>query len=820
MISHVRPSFPFQLQQIRSYLTPRTNLILLVALGALSACVYLMQSRRLKKANQELKVLRQELAGKKDIPQKWGNYTENICYSLVGRDFCSFWTLVDAIRDLFQNAMDSMLEQHRLTNPNCKNGCSHWISVEKPPHLWEEKQEWVLPFYVYDGNQRLSSHPCGYLCWRPKQAHQGPTLTIINIEAKLGEGALMVGCTTKKQAGQDAGGYGEGLKAAAAVAGRAGLLFEIFQSKFAISFATTDITSFTCRDPANSDLSFGPLTRDYCRRFNVSIENDVMVHLGGGQNLRFQHLQKGAEQFLSLTHRQIQISSPEPPLNDFKSVVVIPADFKDPVYDYGQNKMVLLPRALLLGKDMARRVYVKGIRHDNEPEGQTNWGIDLAREDVINRDRRFVPPPEYSRAVGKIIVGLIDKSYNVDFQQAILQELESPNPHIADHLKDLAKLATQKTCSVLGDLFRKAHPDVKYLIPGTSKSNKNELTPRWCDISVCRIVHPILYELLSDEVYPSLSAIRKECSRKLKSAPIAKNASEGLRAWIRQNKSFLFLHQNRHLEESHLQLIEVRNTDALDVPQFIVGKGNPLPKLIFSQRAMQLNKPHTQRQFLSVIKNAFKELYGEKEGTESINSNNEPEPEKLELPPLSPASANQGPLNIPPQPVRISFTPSPAKHDDRMPDDGIQYQNKLQQQLTQKIRFNGHVISCTPASGQEWKSLISTNPRFTERAKRAIEICERGIVMLCKGAHPLKFYIAKENPIDGYATSEVIHLNLGRLLDFGTSFPTDDQLKAILLSTLAHEQAHVVNMEDDHGPDHGYRTELNRRVLDFNWSNL
>ncbi|HEY5234701.1 MAG TPA: hypothetical protein VIJ14_00875, partial [Rhabdochlamydiaceae bacterium] len=181
---------------------------------------------------------------------------------------------------------------------------------------------------------------------------------------------------------------------------------------------------------------------------------------------------------------------------------------------------------------------------------------------------------------------------------------------------------------------------------------------------------------------------------------------------------------------------------------------------------------------------------------------------------------NQGPLNIPPQPARISLTPSPAKHDDRMPDDGIQHQKNLEQQLTQKIRFNGHVISCTAASEQEWRSLISTNPRFAERAERAIEICKRGIVILCGVAHPLRFYIAKENPIDGYATSGNIHLNLGRLLNFGSSFPTDEELKAVLLTVLAHEHAHYVNIIDAHGPNHGWRTHLSIRMLLHYWSNL
>ena len=173
------------------------------------------------------------------IPNGWKNYLgrgeNHKYYHLTGLNWCATWNLVDALRDLFQNAVDSMLDNHRRT-PQHRN-CHCWVTLPTPPSLWNANESMILPFQIMDESGKKSRSPCGYLCWEPQGLGQqkGPVFTIINLNASFGPKALTIGCSSKGS--DDAGGHGEGLKAVVGVAIRADLLFEIYQSHIGIQFS-------------------------------------------------------------------------------------------------------------------------------------------------------------------------------------------------------------------------------------------------------------------------------------------------------------------------------------------------------------------------------------------------------------------------------------------------------------------------------------------------------------------------------------------------------------------------------------------------------
>jgi hypothetical protein len=339
-------------------------------------------------------------------PNIWSMYQENVPVVLVGENFCSFWDVKDAVRDLFQNAMDSMFETHRLTDQACSRNCAHWISTEKPPSLWDEKKEWVLPFFLYSGTEKSDS-PIGYICWKPNTA-QGPVLTLINLKATFSSHALVIGSTTKKDHAQNAGGHGEGLKAIAAVMCRKKLQFELFHTNVVLKFYQEGkLCLVKCQKNDAQLLEFSELSQEYKSRLGLLFERDVIAHVGKNQNLTFKDLQEAASKFLSLTHRQVSTIPTNEPLNGFKPVVVYSISTK---------------RSLLKGGDLNNKFYVRGIHFVDETTDQLIWGLNLAKEDALNRDRNHINHYTTASILAVGLVSLLETSSNEEIAREILQK--------------------------------------------------------------------------------------------------------------------------------------------------------------------------------------------------------------------------------------------------------------------------------------------------------------------------------------------------------------------------------------------------------------
>ena len=433
------------------------------------------------------------------LPEEWKVYvhrTQNRWYKLVGVNYCRSWGIFEAIRDIMQNAMDSMLEVHRKKHSNCN--C--WITPLSPPSQWDGNKKMVQKLCITDDEGHRIDSPAGYICWDPEGKEGQPVLTVINRDANFGTDSLTIGSSTKDSF--DAGGHGEGLKAIAAVAGRAHLEFEINQNNIATSFKKkTEHNSgkqvnnicHMSRLAGCKVVHFLPETRAYSKQLKVSPKRDVIVHLGGEKALTFDYVRQAAECFLSFTHRRVkEISQPAQQLDGFQPVLVRDTNARR--------------RSLLYGNDLAGKVYVLGILFETKVKGQRNWGVNLSKTDAPNRDRCVVNTSHYNVAVAKLVSDILDSDET--FADKILEEFDrsAEDPDCIGHLIKLPDVASSKAKNALITGYKKnpLNANVRYIVPGKAGADQtgHEVVPRWCDIKACRIVHPLLYNLIK-EGFPS-----------------------------------------------------------------------------------------------------------------------------------------------------------------------------------------------------------------------------------------------------------------------------------------------------------------------------
>lgn len=735
-------------------------------------------------------------------------------YNLVlnGMQFCKSWTLPDCIRDLIQNATDSMYAVHKKVH-TCKKPR---VVIDSPPDSWDETTKIVTKIYLECEKGGRTDSPVGYLLWSPQgtiKNANGPVITIINLGANFTSNALTVGVSNKKKG--DAGGHGEGLKAAITVAIRANSAFEIFQSGVAIKFKKGDSrVVYKVTSPIHRTLEFKPLTKEVTKKLGVSVQHDVIVHFGDTQNLTFGDYQEAVEHFLFLTHRHPSSSE----IGDF------------PIVNRKETKS---GRAILLGEEFAGKVYAVGIYFKTFPGAQRAYGVDFIKEDALCRDRNEVSERSYLKGMANVVSEVLED--DPGFADVILDEFKEAerSPQVVEHLNMLPRFASSQAKISLIEAYKKKPENsaVTYIVSGTSAKDltNNPLVPQWCDLQACKVVTPVLFALIS-EGFPSIEVIKRETSMKLKACPTFDEGSREICTWLQEKEEFFDPEQLQRV----IGHIEVKKTDnMLDVPFYII-EGN---KIVFSERALKL-KHDDPRKFLDIASNAIKEAavldprkpdavqdepqpprapeaelpssYSEEENSEESSSSSDSERKPIR--------------NIPPKPQSPGreFTSDfavPHNMDNgwKIPDDDAAIIAKLETSLTDTISFGEHSILCTPEVKSEWNRLIVEKKEDLEAlTNRAIQACAKALETLGgPNSCPLSFYISRESVL-GYAKANAgLHINLRSvLLEVSKDNQVEESaLKAYFDVLMSHEYAHHVHLADGHAPEHGRRTEWNMQTL-------
>lgn len=729
------------------------------------------------------------------LPEEWKIYvhrTQNKFFKLVGTNYCRSWGVFEAIRDIMQNAMDSMSEAHRKNH----RGCNCWITVLSPPSQWKGDKKMFQKLYITDETGRRTEPPAGYICWDPEGKNGKPLLTIINRDASFGTDALTIGSSTKDS--NNAGGHGEGLKAIAAVAGRSNLKFEIHQNNIATCFQrvidnnsgkTLDNIVHMSRLAGCKIVHFLPETRTYSKQLKVSPKRDVIVHLGDGEELKFDCLQKAADCFLSFTHRRVpEIPQSEQQLDAFKPVLVRETPAK---------------RSLLLSNDLAGKVYVMGILFETQVKGQRHWGVNLSKSDAPNRDRCVVNTSHYTAAVAKLVSDFIDRDET--FAENILEEFSLKEDSDVQHLTKLPLFSSAKAKQALIQAYKRIpeNANVRYIVPGNAGANQthHEVVPRWCDIRACRIVHPLLYDLMK-EGFPTTEIIQKECLENLLKAPLWNEQTESLQAWIIQNHRFLLSKKDQQIDEKIYLQIEVRNTgDSFDVPYYVVTdstQGRVPRRLIFSNRALKLWEEKLDLEFLKLLMEGFQAMTAQ---PDALKTSNIKKPSEGAV-----GSKRKLPSDFDPMAPSANI----IVHDDDC---------EVEEDLLSELRFKNEIIRCTPELRTEWERVASRGDKLSQLTELAIKMCRFALADLASGSEcPLEFYVSNSN-VEGYSNRKGVHINLAHVLGSALSdkIPTLNAMSAHYAVLVAHEYAHYLKLSDRHSMHHAGRTEVNLKKLWHDW---
>lgn len=716
---------------------------------------------------------RKKAKWQQNVPADWlqeETQTRKYNLTLNGLGFCRSWDFSDAIRDLIQNATDSMYAVHKKQH-SCKKPR---LVLESPPDSWDASTKIVTKVFLECEKEGRTDKPAGYLIWTPcgEQNPNGPVISIVNLGGSFTPDALCMGMSEKNE--DDAGGHGEGLKAAITVAIRANGLFEIFQSGVAIKFKKSGKTVvYKVSSPKHKSLDCKPFTKELTKKFGVSTQDDVIVHLGDTSALTFADYQNAVKHFLFFTHRH-------PASRDIGTFPVV------------TRKETKSGRALLLGEEFAGKVYVRGIHFKTVNGYQRFYGVDLIKNDAPSRDRNEISDERYGVAMAKTISEVLED--DPIFAQTILEEFRraEASPFIIEHLKLLPRFASSTTKRHLIEAF-KSKPEngaIKYIVSGISADHltNNALVPHWCDVRACKVITPVLFDLIS-EGFPSMRVIMSETTRKLKSCPFYETGSREVAHWIQDKRDFFDQQQLLNL------LIEVRKTENfLDVPFYVVEDG---PKIIFSERALRL-KTTDPRKFLDIVTTAIQEAAKMRVIAPEAPRVNDVAPEPMQ------------------KKAKSDFAvPENVSHDWKV-GDGREEIALLQNSLTETISFGDHEIACTPAAKIVWNRLLLEKKGALESlTTRSINACHNALATLKGDANcPLSFYIG-ESDILGCTKKDGISINLRSVLLEVTNDTQveESSLKAYAAVLISHEYAHFVKLEDGHSPEHGRRTEWNMQTL-------
>jgi hypothetical protein len=410
--------------------------------------------------------------------------------------------------------------------------------------------------------------------------------------------------------------------------------------------------------------------------------------------------------------------------------------------------------------------------------------------------------------MGILLAELLDE--DPQFAEVVLEEFLNEKGPRVDHLEDLHEYISENARNNVIEAYKKRpeNADVKYIVPGTSTDHLEDTTivPKLCDIQACRVVHPFLFKIIS-RGYPSTKEIMHNTSMKLSALPPFNESSRDLSAWLTEKQEF-FTEYNAQVQ------VEVRQSgDMLDVPLFIIEMG----KIIFSERALRI-KESNPRMFLDIVHSALKESL---EGIQMALPVQEVEKQPVVIPriikhvdsatEIDAEVKNDAVAPVLPAKQSLDFTsdfalPHDAGEIDDNDDEAIE---KLERSLTETIFFGKYKIHCTPDAYNAWMS--HANLRVNALTKRSINACYQALSTLSETA-TLSFYIALDSDMQGFASeNDGIHINLRSVL-------LDEQveeaaLKAYFDVLIAHEYAHYVKSEDNHGPMHGRRTESNLQKI-------
>lgn len=557
----------------------------------------------------------------------------------------------------------------------------------------------------------------------------------------------------------------------------------------------------------------------------------MIVHMGDGEALQFQHLQSAANKFLFLTHRRQHFENGDFPAVDIKETAS--------------------GRSLLFGDGFAGKVYVRGIFFEGKKKYQQAYGINLIKSDALNRDRNIIAHEDYKQACGTLLSDVL--ATDPSFAMILLKEFDdaSKDPMSVEHLTELPNVISDQAKKLLIEAYRSmpSNRDVKYVVSGRSDTllTDNDLVPRWCDVRACKVVYPLLYDLICAG-YPTPNVIKQNCKANLiDSSPLDPDATLKLHHWMLANEQLLVI-DNQKLTKEYVDLMQVRNTgDRFDVPQFVIVDNTDSTSLcqviIFSSRAISKMKENP-REFLNVVAEALKAAYtGETLSDEepdrqdedseiaeiiapngldesSNSSQKSSQLSDLESKEHSEAVDELEPI-IPEKPRQVALgsdfdQPSFGLNDIVPHDENAQVQ-ELINSLRTHVSFGKHTIHCTKAASEEWKAVASKNKKILDLiASKAISSCQWALEHLTSSPPRLNFYLAPDSTVQGYATQEGgIHINLRSVLLHASSkkHPDRNRMKAYFNVLMAHEYAHSLNIKDGHSSAHGRRTEENMQKL-------
>ncbi|KAI9041054.1 uncharacterized protein KD926_007471 [Aspergillus affinis] len=314
------------------------------------------------------------------------------------RVYATDWTVPDALRELYQNWKDAILQSHPMS------------LLEFAPHVSATSEAITIIVEAQGGQGPGGAGPLarkilGYIRFNKAQG----SAEFTNLGSSLDPQHLEMGHTTKKRDDRLAGGHGEGLKLAALVLSRAEHHVKISASGLYWNFGFNGQAkaNFYCRlTPAKAKREIeAPSNTGHPSRLSADVGRDVSVLVEKGQ--------KG--QRLSL--------------NDFGRWMRDTVDLHAP-----SSSVRTSVGDLLLGPVHRGQLYLKGLRVPDSSHGQQpfRFGYNLVRGSVDRDRQRLVNPQQVVASIHSI------------WENAITQDETKVLPRYLELLRDHPSSADAK----------------------------------------------------------------------------------------------------------------------------------------------------------------------------------------------------------------------------------------------------------------------------------------------------------------------------------------------------------------------------------------
>ncbi|KAB8227538.1 uncharacterized protein BDW43DRAFT_316712 [Aspergillus alliaceus] len=306
------------------------------------------------------------------------------------RTYAADWTVPDALRELYQNWKDAILQAHPMS---LVDFAPHVSATSESITIVVEEQVAPAP----GGARPPARRVLGFIRFNKAQG----SAEFTNLGSSLDPQCLEMGHTTKKNDERLAGGHGEGLKIAALVLSRADHHVKISASGLYWNFGFNGQAkkNFYCRlTPAKAKRDPGaPGRPSHPARLSAEVGRDVSVLVEKGQ--------KG--QRLSL--------------NDFGVWM------RDTVDLHAPSSSVRTPVGdLLLGSVHWGRLYLKGLRVPESSQGHQpfRFGYNLVHGSVDRDRQRLVDAPQAAADIHSI------------WERAIMQDEAKALPRYLELLRN------------------------------------------------------------------------------------------------------------------------------------------------------------------------------------------------------------------------------------------------------------------------------------------------------------------------------------------------------------------------------------------------